>query len=88
MTQGQVQLELEKLVELMKENGVEPKGPLVSTTYDIEKIGKEQLLDVEFILPVDREVHIAKKYQFKLLFHLVNEVYKQLIFQRQLLLNK
>lgn len=77
MTQVQVQLELEKLMELMKENGVEPKGPMVSTTYNIEEIGGEQILDMEFILPVDKEVHISKECQFKPLFHLVNAVYKQ-----------
>lgn len=77
MMPNQVQSELMKLMELMKDHGVEPKGPMISTTYSIEEQGEEQILDMEFILPIDRKIDISNEYQFKPLFHLVNAVYKQ-----------
>lgn len=77
VTQLEFQSELEKLTEFMTENNIQRTGPMFSTTLGVEEVDGEQLLDMEFLVPVDREVDVPTDYQFKPLFHLVNAVYKQ-----------
>lgn len=77
VTQLGIHSALVQLTEFMKEKDIQRTGPMLSTTFDIEEVDEELILDMEFLVPVNREVAVPVDYQFKPLFHLVNAVYKQ-----------
>lgn len=75
MTQDQVQYEVMKMGQLMKEKGIKKDGPMISATFGVEIVDGRQLLDMEFLVPVDKEVDLPEEYTFKKKFHLVNALY-------------
>lgn len=75
MTQAEMQQELIKLGSYMKENNIRKVGPLISATFAIEEINGQQLIDSEFLIPIDRKVDLPSEYKYKDKFHLVNAVY-------------
>ncbi|OEF98974.1 hypothetical protein BHF71_10465 [Vulcanibacillus modesticaldus] len=79
MTQQQLQEELMKLGKFLKENNINKVGPLISATFSVENVNGEQLIDSEFLVPVDKKVSLPNGYKFKEKFHLVNVVYKRYI---------
>lgn len=75
MSQKQVNEEIVKMQQFLKENGIKKDGPLTNATYGIEMINGEQVLDMEFLIPLDREVNLPKEYEFKKVIYLANSVY-------------
>ena len=75
MTQQQLQEEMMKIGQALQKLGVKKKGNLVTATFGIEEINGEQLLDIEILLPLDREVELPVEYKLKKEFRLVNAVY-------------
>ncbi|WP_042337653.1 DUF5085 family protein [Bacillus andreraoultii] len=75
--QEEIQPELIKLAEYMKNKNVQRKGPMISTTYDVEEVDGKQLLDMEFLFPVNQNIDLPEDYRFKPIFHLVHAIYKR-----------
>ncbi|SHH17673.1 DUF5085 family protein [Tepidibacter thalassicus] len=75
MSQKQVNEEIVKIQQFLKENGIRKDGPLINATYGVEVINGEQILDMEFLIPLDREVNLPKEYKFKKVLYLANSVY-------------
>lgn len=77
MTQEEVQPELTKLTNFLESNNVKRTSPMLTTTFNIEMIEGKQFLDMEFLIPIDREIEVPDSYTFKPVFHLVNAIHKQ-----------
>ncbi|MDB5054510.1 MAG: hypothetical protein JWM44_2560 [Bacilli bacterium] len=75
MRQLEIQAEVEKFVQSLKDGGAKKNGPMISATFVAEEIDGDQVLDMEFLFPVDRKVDLPQEYQWKPVFHLVNAVY-------------
>ncbi len=74
MRQADVQQEMMKIGEFFKKNNIKKNGPIVTATFNIEKINEEPILDMEILVPMDREVNLSGEYRFKKTFHLINAV--------------
>jgi len=79
MTQQQIQEELMKLGNYLKENNIKKVGPLITATFAVEDVNGQQLIDSEFLIPVDQKASLPNEYKFKEKFHLVNAVYKRYV---------
>lgn len=77
MTQEEAQLEITKILQYLESNQIQQNGPMIYTTHNVERVGGEEILDMEFIVPVDRKIDVPDDYQFKPIFHLVNAIYKR-----------
>ncbi|MBM7615037.1 GyrI-like domain-containing protein [Alkaliphilus hydrothermalis] len=75
MTQGDIQQEMMKIGKFFEENGIKKNGPVVTATFAVEEVNGQQLLDMEILVPMDREVQLTGEYVLKKEFHLVNAVY-------------
>lgn len=75
MKQSDVQKELEKMGSFINENGIKKTGSLISSTQSVQEVDGEQLLEMEFLLPIDKEVDGNNEFLFKPQFHLMNAVY-------------
>lgn len=75
MQQHLVEKEMQKIGVYLQKNNSKKAGPLITTTFNIENIDGEQLLDMEILVPIDKEIEVLEKYQFKKKFHLLNAVY-------------
>ncbi|WBW97678.1 AraC family transcriptional regulator [Oceanirhabdus sp. W0125-5] len=72
MTQQELTNEMMKIGQVLKDLGVKKNGPIISTTFSVELIDGQQVMDSEFLIPLDKEVELPKEYSFKKVFHLVN----------------
>lgn len=77
MRQSEIQVELGKFVQFLKDSGAKKNGPMISATFTAEEVDGEQVLDMEFLIPIDRRVELLDEYQWKPLFHLVNSVFSR-----------
>lgn len=75
MTQAEIHQEMIEIGKFIEENNLKKTGPIVTTTHNLEMINGEQVLDMEIMIPVDREFDKKDYYTFKPLFHLVHAVY-------------
>lgn len=75
MTQRELDNELEKIGDFLQENGATQAGAIVTVTYEIEPNNGKPLLDMEILVPMDKELELPDEYVFKPLFHIVNAVY-------------
>jgi effector-binding domain-containing protein len=75
MTQPEVQKEMTKVGRFLQDKGVKKKGPLVTTTYAIKEIDGQPMLDMEILIPMDKEIKLVGEYNFKKVIHLLNAVY-------------
>lgn len=65
MTQEEMQQELNKLGNYMKEINIKKIGTLISATFAIEDVNGQQLIDSEFLILVDRKVDLQSEYKFR-----------------------
>lgn len=70
----EIQTEIMNLAKLLKEHGIPKKGPLITATHGLEVVDGQQVLDMELLVSIDREIELPDKYSFKEVFHLVNAV--------------
>ena len=75
MTQQEIQQELMNIGKLISDLGTKKSGSLVTSTFGMEQTGTGPLLDMEILVPLDKEVNIPTPYIFKKLFHLKYAVY-------------
>ncbi len=75
MAQSEIQSEMMKIGKLLEEKQVKKNGPVVTTTFSMEQVNGQPLLDMEIFVPMDRKVDIDGEYRVKEVFHLLNAVY-------------
>lgn len=73
----EVQHKLMALATYMKDHQVTRKGPMISTTHGVQEDNGKQLLDMEFLFPVDQEPELPPEYLFKPVFHLKHAICKR-----------
>ena len=66
---------MQKIGVYLQENKLKNVGPIITSTFSVENVDGEQLLDMEILVPVDKEIETSGEYQFKKKFQLVNAVY-------------
>ena len=75
MTQQQINEEMMNIGKFLQENNIKKNGPIVTATFAIEEANGQPLLDMEILVPMEREAALPEKYKLKPVFHLVNAVY-------------
>ena len=75
MTQPEVQQEMIRIGQYLKEKGIKKNGPVVTATFAMEQVEGQPLLDMETLVPMDKQVDLGGEYRLKKVFHLVNAVY-------------
>lgn len=72
MTQNNMQEEMSKIGQFFENNGIKKTGPIVTTTFGIEKDGT---IDMEILVPMSKIIDVPSEYRFKQIFKLENAVY-------------
>lgn len=72
LTQQQLQEELVKIGQFLKDSGAKKDGSLMTATFSVENIDGQQIMDVEVLVPIDKKIEVTGEYKFKPIFHLVN----------------
>jgi effector-binding domain-containing protein len=60
--------------EYILKTGARKKGPIISTTHEIFERQGNTYIDIEFLIPIDREVKLEGVYTFKPIFNLVHSL--------------
>lgn len=75
MTQPEIQQTLVDMGNVIKSLGANKNGSIVTTTYGVEQTAAGPILDMEILIPLDKEVTVQDPYIFKPLFHLKHAVH-------------
>lgn len=73
-TQPQMAKIMQELEQIIKENHARKNGPTVSATYAIENEEVQPIMDIEVLIPLDKEIRVPANYIFKPMFQLTNAV--------------
>ena len=87
MTQQEIQKTLSDIGNVIATLGANKNGPLVTSTYAMEQTLTGSILDMEILVPLDKEVTVQAPYIFKPLFHLKYAVHTRHEGNPQLLQN-
>ena len=74
MTQKEMNIAMNRLMTLIKDNGLTQNGYITTSTFSIEKAGNTELIDIEILCPVDKICRLPQEYTFKPVFRLANAV--------------
>ncbi|SFX96332.1 AraC family transcriptional regulator [Ruminococcus sp. XPD3002] len=74
VTQQQLSVIMNEINTIIQEKGASKTGPNVSATFAVEMEGGQPVMDVEILVPVDREISLPSGYKFKPLFRLCDAV--------------
>jgi effector-binding domain-containing protein len=74
MTQNQFLESMNNISLFMKENSVKKNGYIVTSTFSIENTNNQQIMDIEILIPIDKEIVSVNEYKFKKIFKLTNAV--------------
>lgn len=74
VTQQQMAQIMQELEQIIKENHASKSGPTVSATYAAENDGVQPIMDMEVLIPLDREISVPSGYSFKPVFRLNHAV--------------
>ena len=85
MKQTDVQQEVQRFVNILKDSETQKKGPMISATFGLEQVNGEQVLDMEFMVPIDRKVDLPEGYKVKPIFHLMHALYTRYIGKPELI---
>jgi len=78
MSQNDMNNEMKKINKLLLDNGLKRNGPVITATFGLEKNNDGHVcIDVEILIPLDKEISVLEPYVFKKLFHLKNAVYSR-----------
>ena len=77
MTMAKIQEEMKALEVYLTENKIEKNGSVITTTYSVEVINNEQVLDMEVLVPIITKDNMDYKYELKKEFYLTKAVYKK-----------
>ena len=72
VTQQQMQEEMVKIGQVFHNLSVKKDGPITIATYAVEQAGNEQVMDIEILIPLDRDVALPNEYTFKPIIKIVN----------------
>ncbi|MDQ0230740.1 GyrI-like domain-containing protein [Metabacillus malikii] len=75
MAEHAIQQELQSFAMYLKGKDVKKVGPTVSTTYAVRTDNQQTILDMEFLIPINREIDVNHDYRFISEFHLTNALY-------------
>lgn len=70
MTQQEIQKTLSDIGNVIATLGANKNGPLVTSTYAMEQTLTGSILDMEILVPLDKEVTVQEPFIQKPLFHL------------------
>lgn len=73
--QSEVDRELGQFVAILQGSGARRSGPMISATFGVENGQEEQVLDIEFMFPIDRQIDLPEPYKFKPVFQLVDAIH-------------
>lgn len=71
LTQTEVQKEMNSIESFIKENNLKVVGPKISTTYSVTQ-SMTPTMDIEILIPVDKEFNGTDMYKLKKEFKLIN----------------
>ena len=87
MTQQEIQQTLADMGNVIKTLSANKNGSLVTTTFGVEQTPTGPILDMEILVPLDKEIAVQEPYIQKLLFHLKYAVHARHEGNPQLLQN-
>jgi len=74
VTQQQMSQVIKEMEQIISENSAEKKGCSVTSTFSIENNGLQPVMDVEILIPLNKEIRVPSDYKFKPIFRLNNAV--------------
>lgn len=75
MKQETIPQALNYIGQYLEQNGIQKQGPIVTATFGLEQVSNETLVDIEILVPLNKQFQSSETYTFKEKFHLVNAVY-------------
>lgn len=72
MTQQELQAKSQEIEKLLQNSGAQRSAPAVTTTYSVEQGAGGTVMDIEFLVPLDREITAPNGYVWKPHFLLTN----------------
>ena len=60
--------------QIISENSAEKKGFSVTATFAIENNGSQPIMDIEILIPLNKEIHVPSDYKFEPIFRLNNAI--------------
>ncbi|OME08965.1 hypothetical protein BSK64_00215 [Paenibacillus odorifer] len=75
MKESEIQKLVVEFINHLNKMGTKKSGPMITAIFGVEAISDEKMLDMEFLIPIDRKVELNAPYTFKRIFHLVNAVH-------------
>ena len=70
-SQNEIQTEMQKIDELLREKGAKQNGSVVTATFAVEPSG---IMDIEILVPLNKVISAPYGYAFKPVFKLTNAV--------------
>ena len=74
MTQQELMEKAKELENIMQDNGAQRTGSVVTATFAVEQSARGVVMDMEFLLPLDREIVAPTGFVWKPHFLLTNAV--------------
>ena len=74
MTQVQINQIMKQLSDFISENDLTKSGCFTTSTFAVENINNQPVMDIELLCPVDREITLPSGFTFKSTFRLNNAV--------------
>lgn len=74
VTQQQMQQVVKEMEQIISENSAEKNGFSVTATFAIESNGSQPIMDIEVLIPLNKEIRVPSDYKFKPIFRLNNAV--------------
>lgn len=74
VTQQQMSQIVKEMEQIISENSAEKKGSLATATFAVESNGSQPMMDIEILIPLNKEIHVPSDYKFKPIFRLNNAV--------------
>lgn len=74
VTQQQMSQIVKEMEQIISENSAEKKGSSATATFAIENNGSQPIMDIEILIPLNKEIHVPSDYKFKPIFRLNNAV--------------
>ncbi|NLP47072.1 MAG: AraC family transcriptional regulator [Epulopiscium sp.] len=72
MTQQQMQEEMVEIGQVLQDLGVQKNGPVMTATYAVEQMDNKQVMDIELLIPMNRDIKLPKEYTFKPIIKIMN----------------
>lgn len=74
VTQQQMPQIVKEMEQIINENSAEKKGYSATATFAVENNGSQPIMDIEVLIPLNKEIQVPSNYQFKPIFRLNNAV--------------